>query len=158
MLTISKVFTILCLFCLCKEYPGSFQNKLVSSSLKWVHRYILFLAKLKREGRAFLELAKIDLSLKLSISCGGNFNYYKSVYDPIPTLIAGMGNTWQFSKEVSKLSFPLSVQIFFLLSQTKGERKTFFERWKKVGHIVRLPQEHSGVIRDEKSLLLWNLK
>ena len=29
MLTISKVFTILCLLCLCgnREYPGSFQNK-----------------------------------------------------------------------------------------------------------------------------------
>ena len=35
MLIISKVFTILCLLCLCgnREYPGSFQNKAVSSKL-----------------------------------------------------------------------------------------------------------------------------
>ena len=33
MLIISKVFTILCLLCLCgnREYPGSFQNKAVRS-------------------------------------------------------------------------------------------------------------------------------
>ena len=71
-LTISKVFTILCLLCLCgnREYPCSFQNKSVSSSFKWVPivignglttksydyivpRYILFMAKLKGEGRSF---------------------------------------------------------------------------------------------------------
>ena len=36
MLTISKAFTCLCLLCLCgnREYPGSFQNKLVSSFFK----------------------------------------------------------------------------------------------------------------------------
>ena len=55
MLTISKVFTILCLLCLYRyrEYPGSFQNKSVSSSFKWLPKYILFLAKLKEEGRPF---------------------------------------------------------------------------------------------------------
>ena len=53
MLTISKVFTILCLLCLCgnREYPGSFQNKSVSSFFKWVSKYILFMVKKK----AFLE-------------------------------------------------------------------------------------------------------
>ena len=37
MLIISKVFTILCLLCLCgnREYPGSFQNKAVSSKLSF---------------------------------------------------------------------------------------------------------------------------
>ena len=40
------------------------------------------------EGRskAFLKWKIIDLSHKLSLTCGGNVNYYKSVhYQPIPT-------------------------------------------------------------------------
>ena len=47
------------------------------------------------EGRrkAFLERVSIDLSSKLSLKCGGNVNYYKSVDNPIPTLPVGIGNT-----------------------------------------------------------------
>ena len=38
------------------------------------------------EGRskAPLEWKSIDLSHKLSLTCGGNFNHYKSVHQPIP--------------------------------------------------------------------------
>ena len=53
---VEKLFlTIFCLLCWCanREHPGSFQNKLVSSSLKWVLKYILFLDKLKGEGSLF---------------------------------------------------------------------------------------------------------
>ena len=53
----------------------SFQNKLVSSSFKWVPKYILFLAKLKWEGRPFWNGEKHSLIL----GRGGNVNYYKSV-------------------------------------------------------------------------------
>ena len=55
MLTISEEFTILCLICLRgnREYTDSFQDKSVSFSFKWVPKYILFLAKLKGEGRLF---------------------------------------------------------------------------------------------------------
>ena len=35
--------------------------------------------------KAFLEWKIIDLSYKLSITCGGNINYYESVHHPIPT-------------------------------------------------------------------------
>ena len=47
------------------------------------------------EGRrkAFLEWKNIDLSYELSLTCGGNVNYYKSVHHPIPTLPVGIGNT-----------------------------------------------------------------
>ena len=50
MLIISKVFPILCLLGLCvnKEYPGSFQNKAVSSKL-----FFQMSAQMKREGRPF---------------------------------------------------------------------------------------------------------
>ena len=39
------------------------------------------------EGRrkAFLEWKSIGLSCKLSFTCGGNINYYKSVHHPITT-------------------------------------------------------------------------
>ena len=47
------------------------------------------------EGRrkALLEWKSIDLSYELSLTCGGNVNYYKSVHHPIPTLPVGIGNT-----------------------------------------------------------------
>ena len=47
------------------------------------------------EGRrkAFLEWKNIDLSYELSLTCGGNVNYYKSVHHPIPTLPVEIGNT-----------------------------------------------------------------
>ena len=39
------------------------------------------------EGRRkiFLEWKSIDLFYELSLTCGGNVNYYKSVYHPIPS-------------------------------------------------------------------------
>ena len=42
--------------------------------------------------KAFLEWTNIDLSSKLSLICGSNVNYYKSVHQPIPTLLVGKGN------------------------------------------------------------------
>ena len=55
MLTISKVFTILCLLCLYgnRKYSGGFQNKLISFTFKLVSKYIMFLANMKGEGRPF---------------------------------------------------------------------------------------------------------
>ena len=35
--------------------------------------------------KAFLEWKSIDVSYELSITCGGNVNYYKSVHHPAPT-------------------------------------------------------------------------
>ena len=43
--------------------------------------------------KAFLEWTNIDLASKLSLICGSNVNYYKSVHQPIPTLLVGKGNT-----------------------------------------------------------------
>ena len=49
MLIISKVFTILCLLCLCgnRKYPRSFKKKAASSKLFQIS------SRLKREGRPF---------------------------------------------------------------------------------------------------------
>ena len=43
------------------------------------------------------------------------------------------GAPWQFSKEINKLSFQLSFQIYSVLAQTKGERKIFFGRVQEGG-------------------------
>ena len=52
------------------------------------------------EGRrkVFLEWTSIGLSSKLSLTCGGNVNYYESVHHPIPTLPVGIGNTMPIFK------------------------------------------------------------
>ena len=38
-------------------------------------------------GKTFLEWTSIDLPSKLSLTCEGNVNYYKSVHHPITTLL-----------------------------------------------------------------------
>ena len=43
--------------------------------------------------KAFLEWTSIDLSSKLSLTCGGNVTYYKSGHHPTPILTVGIRNT-----------------------------------------------------------------
>ena len=47
------------------------------------------------EGRkkSFLEWININLSFKLSLTCGGNVNYYKNIHHLIPTLTVVIGIT-----------------------------------------------------------------
>ena len=59
----------------------------------------------------------------------------------------GIGNNLEIFKVNSKLSFEVSVQVCFLLGQTEGERKSFFEGCKKGEHYL---QEDLVVIRYEK--------
>ena len=47
----------------------------------------------KGRRNIFLEWAVIDLSSKLSVTCGDNVNYYESVHYSIPALPVGIGNT-----------------------------------------------------------------
>ena len=80
--------------------------------------------------KVFLEWTSIDLSSKLSRTCGGNVNYYKSVHHSIPT--RGNRNTMTIlKKKISNLSFQLRVQVYSVLGQTGGERKSFFGGCKK---------------------------
>ena len=69
------------------------------------------------------------------------------------------GTPRQFSKQIRKLSFQLSVQMYFLLYQTEGERNTFFGGCKKRDHIVRLSPRALGCHKRWKSLSfceIWN--
>ena len=121
--------------------------------------YIVFLTKVKTERRPFLERARIDLSSKLSLKYGINVNHYKSVHHPLSNMPVRIGNTRQLSEQISKLFFQVSVQVYSLLSQTEGERKTFFRGWKKWGYIVRLLLRALGCYkRWGKSILceIWN--
>ena len=67
-----------------REYPGSFQNKSVRSSFKWVFQLYFVLGQTEGRRKAFLEWTSIDLSSKLSLTCRRNVNYYKSVHHLIP--------------------------------------------------------------------------
>ena len=61
--------------------------------------------------------------------------------------------SWQFSKQISKLSFQLSIQVYSLLGQTEGEMKIFLEGARKRArgaYCAHYLQEHLVVIRDWK--------
>ena len=53
------------------------------------------------------------------------------------------GLTWQLLKQITNLFSQMSVQLYSLLGQTEGERKTFSEI---------SPKSNLVVMRDEKSL------
>ena len=91
---------------------------------------ILFLVKLKRGGRPFLEGASIDLSSSLSLTYWGSSSFYS-----------------------------LSVRVYSLFGQIEGKRRIFFEECKDGGgHSMRLPQEHLVVIRDEKNIFFCEIQ
>ena len=79
------------------------------------------------EKKGFLRVHKHRFFSKLPLTCGGNVDYYKSVYHPISTLAVGVGNRQAIFKTISKLSFQLSVQVCPLLGQNDGGRKDFLK-------------------------------
>ena len=92
----------------------------------------------------------MDFSFKLSLSCVGNVNYYKSIHHPIPTR-GNRGASLQFSEQISKLSFQLSVQVYSLLGQIEEQTKGFFGGCKNWGgHIVRLHSRSIGFLKKWK--------
>ena len=112
------------------------------------------------EGRrnTFLEWTSIILSSKLSLTCGSNVNYYKSVHHPIPILPDRIWNT----KAVFKTNqyALLSVEcrgMFSFWPKWRGE-EGLFEGCKKVATLWDYPQDHLVVIRDESLYFceIWN--
>ena len=107
--------------------------------------------------KAFLELKSTDLSYKLSLTCGGNVNYYKCVHRSISTRWdrEHVGNFQNKS-----LSSPFNwVQVYALLGKLEVERKAFFGAWKNGGHIFRLPPRTLGCHKGWKGLSfckIWN--
>ena len=135
-------------------YPGGFQNKSVSSSFKWVPWVYSVPGQTGGRRKAFLEWTSIDLSSKLSLTCGGDVNYYKSVHHPIPILPVEIGNIQAISKEISKLSFLLIFQVCSLLLQIDGRRRSVLEDVRKGATLWDYPQGHLVFISEGKSLFL----
>ena len=47
----------------------------------------------------------------------------------------GIRDTWQLSKQVSKLFFQMRLHVYYLLGQTDGGRKVFFGGGSKRGAV-----------------------
>ena len=94
-----------------------------------------------RRGKSLLERASIDLSSKLSLTCGGNVNHREGVHDPLSTLPVGIENTLAIfqNKSVSS-SLKLVSRYVFSLAKLKRRGKPIFGGGKKRGggYIVRL--------------------
>ena len=76
------------------EYPAWQLSKQISKLFFQMSVQVYFVPG-QTEGRrkAFLECKRIDLSSKLTFTCGGNANYYKIFHHPISTLPVVIGNT-----------------------------------------------------------------
>ena len=93
------------------------------------------------EGRkkAFLNWKSIDLSSKLSLTCEGNINYYKSFYHPLPT--HEKGNILAIFKTNHQA---------LLSIECPGRERSFLEDARSGTILWYYSQEYLVVIRDEK--------
>ena len=108
--------------------------------------------------KAFLEWTSIDISSKLSLTCGGDVNYYKSVHHPIPTLGVEIWNTLAQNRSVSS-SFNWVSRYILFLAKLKGRGRPFLEGARRSAILWDYLQEHLVVMRDEKVSLffgIWN--
>ena len=128
-----------------REYPGSFQNRLVSSFFKWVPKYVLFLAKLIGEGRPFWNGKAYRLILwTISYLHVGIILTIVKVFIILFLLVP-----WEYrehpgnfqNKSVSSAFNWVSRYILFLAKLKSTRREATLQDY---------PQEHLVVIRDEK--------
>ena len=80
------------------------------------------------KGKTFLEWASIGLSSKLSLTCEGNVNYYKSVHHLISALLGSFQN-----KSVNSPFNWVSRYILYL-AKLKGRGKLFLEGARRGPH------------------------
>ena len=134
----SKVFTILCLICLCRnrEYRGNFQNKTV------IIKQLFFLNDClsKVRGKAFLTWTRsIDLSSKLSLRAyRDNVNYYKSAHHPIPTACGNREHPVHFQNKSLNSPFNWVSRYILFWPKLKEKERHFLEGWKKGDNIAIL--------------------
>ena len=135
MLTINKVFGILCLLCLCwnREYPGSVQNKSLSSSFKWLPKYSV---PGQAKGKAFLEWASTDLSFKYFLHVGVMLTIIKVL---LSYSYSAYGNTQAIFKTNQQALHSVECPGMFSSWPKWKWKESLFGGCKKGGHIVRLP-------------------
>ena len=103
----------------------------------------------ERRRKAFLEWKNIDLSYELSLTCGGNVNYYKSVHHPIPTR-ENREHPGNFQNKSVSSAFNWVSRYILFLTKLKGRARSFLEGSREGATLWDYPQEHLVVIRDEK--------
>ena len=103
------------------------------------------------EGRrkALLEWKSIDLSYELSLTCGGNVNYYKSVHHPIYTC-ENTEHPGNFQNKSVSSAFNWVSRYILFLAKLKGRGRPFLEGLRKGATLWDYLQKHLVVIRDEK--------
>ena len=104
--------------------------------------------------KAFLEWASIDLSLNYLFHARVILTIIKVFIIRFLLCLWEYGTPCQFSKQISKIAFHLSVQIYYLLTQAKEEKKAFFG-----GCIVIFPPRALCCHKRWKSLSfceIWN--
>ena len=99
--------------------------------------------------KAFLGWKNIDLSPKLSLTCGGNVNYYKSVHHPIPTRRIREHPASFQNKSVSS-PFNWMPRYILFLTKLKGTERPFLEGERRGPYSDIARQKHLVVISDEK--------
>ena len=112
-------------------------------------KYILFLAKLKVEGRPLWNGKAYNYPMNYLLHGGLMLTIIKVFI--ILFLLVRIRKIWQFSKKISKLRFQLSFQVYSLLGQIEG--------CKKESHIVRLSPRALGCHKRGQSLSfgkIWN--
>ena len=158
MLTISK-FSHSCLLCLCgdREYRSSFQNKLVSSSFKWVPKYILFPAKLKRKGRPFLNGKAYTYPISYLLHVGVTLTIIYVFI--ILLLFVGIENNFAIFK-INQYTLLLIEYPGIFSSWTNWRRKEgLFWRVQEGGPHCEITSKSTWLSQEMKrSILLWNLK
>ena len=103
------------------------------------------------EGRrkAFLEWKSIDLSYELSLTCGVNVNYYKSVHHPIPTR-ENRKHPGNFQNKSVNSAFNWVCRYILFLAKLKGRGRPFLEGPRRGVTLWDYTQEHLVVIKYEK--------
>ena len=117
-------------------------------------KYILFLAKLKVEGRPFWS---IDLSSELSLTYGGNVNFYKSVHHPIPTR-GNREHPGNFQNKSVSSPFNWVSRYILFLANWRVEEGLFWRMWEGWPY-RRLPSKALGCHKRWRSLCfceIWN--
>ena len=99
--------------------------------------------------KAFFEWKIIDISFELSLTCGVNVNYYKSVHHPIPTR-ENREHPGNFQNKSVSSAFNWVSRYILFLAKLKGRGRPFLEGLRKGATLWDYPQKHLVVIRDEK--------
>ena len=91
----------------------------------------------------------IDISFELSLTCGINVNYHKSVRHPIPTR-KNTEHPGNFQNKPVSSAFSWVFGCILFLAKLKRKGKPFLEGPKRGATLWGYPQEHLVVIREEK--------